>query len=215
MGLNESTQSGSVFVNIVNGSFARRVTPETPGAKKRVIEKKDGSKKEVHELYYRDLTGNITDATIDSTDFGDQLKIFVDDLGEKFIVSMSLSSREAKSFMCCLKNINMDDAVTLFPFNFEGDDKRVIGLNVYQGATSSGERIDKSLKVQPYFSRETPNGLPQVPDGADTDEFKLVMKQQEIFLKKWIKSGEWKEKKVVEKKVADKSVKQEQDDLPF
>lgn len=185
MGLNTGTRGNRTFVNIVNGRFAKRVTEDTPGAVKRIIEKKDKSKKEVWEIYYDDVNGMIDSVEIDETgDFGDQAKVNMSDVGEKFTVTLSMASREAKSFLCCLKNIDLRSEVILMPFNFESKEergKKVIGMNTYQGGKK------KEFKVAPYFSKENPNGLPPVPEGSDTDEFKIVMKQQEIFLKKWAK----------------------------
>lgn len=184
MGLNSSTYSNRTFINIVQGKFAKRVSEDTPGAKQRIIEKDDGSKKPVWELIYDSIDAMIDSIEVDETGkFGDQLKINMSDVGETFTISLAMNGREAKSFLCCLKNINLNENVTLLPFNFESkeDGRRVIGMNTYQGGT------EKENKVAPYFSKEQPNGLPQVPEGSDKDEFKIVMKQQEIFLKKWAK----------------------------
>lgn len=185
MGLNQSNHSNRTFVSIVNGKWAQRVPEQTPNSVRRVIEdKKTGSKKEVWELIYDTVSGHITSIEVDEAGkFGDQLKINMEDLGEQFTVTMSMSGREAKNFLCLLKNIDLNEPVILAPYNFvsKDDGRNVIGLNTYQGG------IGKEFKVKPHFSKETPNGLPQVPEGADTDEFKLTMKQQEIYLKKWTK----------------------------
>ena len=184
MGLNQSTKGNRTFVSIVQGQWAQRVTQETPNSVKRIIEKKDGSKKEVWELNYDTVDGKITSIEIDETgDFGDQLKINMVDGGEFFTVTLSMAGREAKGFLCVLKNVDLKTNITLAPYNFTSkeDGRQVIGMNIYQGG------VGKEFKVKPYFSKETPNGLPQVPEGSDKDEFKIVMKQQEIYLKKWAK----------------------------
>lgn len=208
MGLNQSQKGNRTFISIVNGKWAKRVTDQTPNAVKRIIEnKKDGSKKEVYELIYDTVSGFITSIEIDETGkFGDQLKINMEDVGESFTVTLSMSGREAKNFLCLLKNIRLNEPVTLSPYNFTSkeDGRNVIGMNSYQGG------VGKEFKVKPYFSKETPNGLPQVPDGSDTDEFKLVMKQQEIYLKKWTKkfiSEKFDSKAADSKPVADKAMK--------
>ena len=184
MGLNLTTRGNRTFISVVSGKFAQRVEKSTPNSVHRVIEKKDGSKKDVWELIYDNINGHIQSIEVDeSGSFGDQLKINMDDMGQYFTVTLSMVGREAKSFLCVLKNINLKEEIILIPFNFlsKTDGKNVIGLNIYQGG------VGKEFKVKPYFSKETPNGLPQVPEGADKDEFKLTMKQQEIYLKKWVK----------------------------
>lgn len=185
MGLNSSTKGNRTFISIVNGKFAQRVEKSTPNSVHRVIEnKKDGSKKDVWELIYDTVDGVITSIEVDeSGSFGDQLKINMSDGGNHFTVTLSMSGREAKNFLCLLKNVDLKKPVILSPYNFESktDDRQVIGMNTYQGG------IGKEFKVKPHFSKETPNGLPQVPENADKDEFKITMKQQEIYLKKWVK----------------------------
>jgi hypothetical protein len=180
MGLNQSQHQDRIYVNIVAGNFAKRVPEGTAGAAERTIEKKDGSKKTVWELIYRDLDAVIDSIEIDEAgEFGDQLRINMSDVGEHFTVTLGMNSREAKTFLCCLPNIKLSEIVTLAPYNFEGEGgKKVIGMNVYQGGKG------KEFKVAPYYSKDTPNGLPQgVPD-MDKDEFKILMQQQVIFLKK-------------------------------
>jgi hypothetical protein len=196
MGLTESHRGNRTYVSIVNGGFAQRVTEDTPKAVKRIIEdKKTKVKREVWELLYGTAEGVIQSIEVDeSGSFGDQLKINMADGDLNFTVSLSMAGREAKSFLCVLKNVDLNTPVVLLPYNFtsKDDNTQRIGLNVYQGASSYAIQAmkpdeKKNLKVKPHFSKETPNGLPQVPKKADKDEFKITMKQQEIYLKKWVK----------------------------
>lgn len=185
MGFNSSTKGNRTFASIVNGKFARRVTEDTQGAIKRIIvNKKDKSEKTVYELIDETVNGMIDSIEVDEAgDYGDQLKINMSDLGFNFTVTLAMSGREAKAFLCCLKNVNLKAEVILKPYNFiaKDDGKQKIGMTIYQGG------VGKEFKILPYFSKENPNGLPQVPEGSDNDEFKLAMKQQEIYLKKWVK----------------------------
>jgi len=186
MGLNQNAERGTrTFVNIVQGNFAKRVEESTHGAKKRIIKDKEtGAEKVVWELIYQDIDGMIEGVEIkDGGKFGDQLNINMSDVDEKFTVTLPVNSREAKSFMTCLANIDLQAMVTLAPYNFEAKDdgKKKIGMNIYQGGKT------KEDKVPRFFSKEEPNGLPQVEEGADADEFKHTMGAQTIFLKKWTK----------------------------
>lgn len=185
MSLNESTRGNRTYVSIVQGQLAQRVTEDTPRAIKRIIEdKKTKAKREVWELLYGTADGMIEGIEIkEDGSFGDQLNINMSDNGRHFTVSLSMSGREAKAFLCVLNNVDLKQPVTLAPYNFvsKEDGRQVIGLNTLQGGKT------KDFKVTPYFSKTSPNGLPQVPEGSDKDEFKLVMKSQEIFLKKWAK----------------------------
>ncbi len=185
MGLNpQSEQTNRSFINIVQGCFAKRVE-ENSGGIKRIIKKKDGSEKTVYEIYYKDIDAMIDNVSVkEGGKFGDQLLIDMSDIDQSVTIILPMDSKEAKNFLRCLKNINLRQMVTLAPYNFDDKeikDRKVIGMNVYQNGKT------KEFKVAPYFSKESPNGLPQVPENADKDEFKLAMKSQEIFLKKWVK----------------------------
>lgn len=184
-GLNRDTHTSKTYVTVSNGKFVQRVDETTEGAVKRIIEnKKDKTSKTVFELIYGDIDANLDSIEIDeSGNYGDQLKLNMSYIDQSFTVTLPMNGREAKAFLCALPNINLNHMVILKPYNFvaKDDGKQKIGMVIYQGGK------EKDHKVAPFFSREAPNGLPQVPEGADTDEFKLVMKAQEIFLKKFAK----------------------------
>ncbi len=193
MGLTPDNHSKKTFINIVGGKFAKRVAEGTDGAVERTIENDDGSKKKVWELIYRNAEGNIDSLHIDEAGkYGDQLQINMSEAGESFCVNISLNSREAKSFLCCLPNIRLKQSVILMPFNFTGEGgKQVSGLNIYQGVSAAelsemmfAKKDTKQFKVLPLYSKDNLNGMPAVPEGADKDEFKLAMGAQAIFLKK-------------------------------
>lgn len=203
MGANPVTSRGDkTFFTVSNGNFAVRVPEGTENAVKRVIiNKQDKSEKIVWELLYKDIDANISSIEIDeASKFGDQLKINLVDAMDSMTVILSMDSREAKSFLCRLKNIDLSKQVTLSPFNFadKSTGKKIIGLNVYQGEKKDGKHPAEN-KVVPYFSKETPNGFPQADENMDKDEFKLLLKQQEIFLKKWLKK--WTEEKAQNKPI--------------
>lgn len=182
MGLIDKSNEKKTFLNIVSGAFAKRVAEGTSGAVEREIEYPKGTKKMIWETHHDSLEAIIKSVEIKEGDkFGDQLLINLQDGIDLFTVSLGLSSREAKGFMSCLPNIDISKDVTLEPYNYERkkDGKKMIGMGVVQ----NGEKV-------PYFyTSET--GMPsgEVGQEMDTDEFKILMQQQTIFLKK--KTKEW------------------------
>lgn len=188
MPFTQDTKGSRTFVNIIGGRFAKRVDASTEGASAReyISDKKTGAKKTVHELYYKDFSGTIKNVDIESGDYGDQIKIDFSDMGEAVTITLPLSSREGKSFLQRLPNINLQQEITLAPYNFipKGEVKSKIGMNVFQGQDREG----KPIKVNWYFTKENPNGLPMsTEEQLDADEFKSLMLQQDIFLKKFTK----------------------------
>ncbi len=183
MGMNESVKLNKTFLSINSGQFAKRV-PEGEGVARKVEYKKDGKKveKTVYEKLFKSVTGMIDSVEIkDATEFGDQLNINMSDVGETWTVSIGLGTKEARFFIQCLPNIDLKQYVTLAPYNFTTEDnEKRIGMNVLQGQDDKG----KGIKVPFYYTRE--NGLPMAPEKErlDTDEFKLKMSEQSLYLKK-------------------------------
>lgn len=183
MGLQADNQEKRIFLNIVAGKFAKKVTADTEGAVERETKDQHDNKKIVHELLYKSLSGMIDSIEVDETGkFGDQLKINMSDGLDKFTVSFSMQSREAKHFLVRLPHIDIKAEVVLAPYNFVADNNdNIIGMNVFQ----------EEKKLLPFYSNDNPNGMPVPPkieEGKlDKDEYKLLMAQQTIFLKKMAK----------------------------
>lgn len=182
MGLNEGSNEKRTYINIVNGKFAKRVPEGTEKSVEREYEYPKGTKKLCWELLYKSLDGMIKNVEIkEGGDFGDQLLITMEDVGDVFIVNLGLASREAKNFLMVLPNINLNASVTLSPYNYirKKDDKKLIGLGVNQ--------IGEKEKIPYAYSKES--GMPWGgEEQMDKDEFKILMAQQTIFLKKKTKA---------------------------
>jgi len=217
MGLKDKSHEKTTFLNIVQGEFAKRVSEGTPNAIQREIEYED-VKKTVWETRHESLSGIIKSIEIkEDGKFGDQLLINLQDGMDVFTVSLGLSSREAKGFMLCLPNIDVSEELTLSPYNYERkkDGKKMIGLGITQESTGVGE-----FKNVPYYYTNE-NGLPHAdvaPDEKlDKDEFKILMAQITIFLKKetkkWIALHDGKVEE--QKAVVPSGGSETTDDLPF
>ena len=111
---------------------------------------------------------------IKKSDFGDQLLIHLYEADEQFTISLGLTKKEAKGFMRCLPNIDLKKFIFLDPYNYEKDGKRKIGMGIKQ----------EDEKILYFYNKE--NGFPSPPneDMMDIDEFKILMQQQDLFLKK-------------------------------
>lgn len=226
MGLNESTHERKTFIGIVNGQFTKRVQEGTEKAVEREIEYPKGTpKRMIWERLYGSLDGAIAALEIkEGGEFGDQLLISMDDVGETFVVTLGMKSREAKGFMMCLPNIDLSKSVHLQPYNYvrKKDDKKMIGLGI--SYTGQKENI-------PFFYNKE-NGMPWGgEEKVDKDEWESLMLQQTIFLKKKTKVFIVEKFGTVQKSAEEKTVSQsggsndapkseianrnEPDDLPF
>lgn len=188
-GLKMESNEKKVFLSIVGGKFAKRVNEGTEGAIEREIEY-ENKKRMVWEIHYSSLEAMIDSVELkEGEKFGDQLQINMSYVDDRFTVTLPLQSREGKAFMMCLPNLKLKEVVTLQPYNYtrKSDQKHLQGMGIVQGTGDDG----KGLKV-PFGYMEDP-AFPAAPkqgegEQLDKDEFKLLMQQQTIWLKKKTKA---------------------------
>lgn len=136
----------AIYLSIVSGKIARRVKDVTPEAKSRTTE--DG--KLIHELYYDNLEGSITDISTKDGNFGKQLLITITSDGEKAVLQMPFSSGSASSFLKALPNVDLSQPVTLRPkMEVDGEKKKTVLFITQNG---------KGIKW--YWTKDNPGALP-------------------------------------------------------
>lgn len=104
-------REGLTFVTIFDGKFEVRVKPGTEGATTRT--KKDGE--EIHVLNYGGIDGKIVDIQKDVTEWQGKkfssLKIFLQDVDEKYCLNWPYNSSLTTAFYHMIENIDLDKSV--------------------------------------------------------------------------------------------------------
>lgn len=137
------------YFNIVEGKLTIRVPEGTPNALTRV--NKIG--KTVHEVKHDSFTGKIASITTSVSPYGKNWEIDFKANDESiWTLQLGYSSSFAKALLKKLPNIDLTNEVTISPFSGEIDGKKISTITVYQNGT----------KVEPFYNKETPNGLPQM-----------------------------------------------------
>lgn len=137
------------FISILGGKFCRRVQEGTEGAVSRV--NKIG--KTVHEMFYDNFTGVLTDIRIkESADYGKSWEFVFDVNGEAYIIQVSYSNSYAKAFLKMLPNIDLSQKISLTPSLKEVDGKPQSSLFVKQ----NGQNIKHA------YTKDNPNGMPSM-----------------------------------------------------
>lgn len=137
------------YFNIVEGKLTIRVPEGTPNALTRV--NKIG--KTVHEVKHDSFTGKIASITTSVSPYGKNWEIDFKANDESiWTLQLGYSSSFAKALLKKLPNINLDQEMTVSPFSGEIDNKKISTITVYQNGT----------KVEPFYNKENPNGLPQM-----------------------------------------------------
>jgi hypothetical protein len=146
MGL-ENQSSGKVFLSIADGSIVRRYKEANDRTKQRIT--KTG--KTVHEEHFTTISGIIDGISKRDHEYGCDLELTIKDGEDVFQLSMPYSSRYASSFMKALPNVDLTQPLKLRPWSLKDGEKTITGITLYQPD-----------KIAPYYTKEQPNGLPEM-----------------------------------------------------
>jgi len=187
MGLSNSDTGNErkTFVNIIGGRFAVKTKEGTLGAVER--ENKNGVK--VWEILYTELSGTIRNIVCQKNEKIGAYEYVVElsEVGAVYTLSIPCDSKYGDAFATKIPNVDLSQEVRIVPFDFvsKKDDKKVVGLNFYQGYTPNEKKIEY------YYSKENPNGMPFSDGQLDEDEWKIYQLKKRKFLRSEIeKLGE-------------------------
>jgi hypothetical protein len=148
MGLNQSQSESVIFLQIANGKIVRQVKTKTENSVSRV--NKLG--REVHELFYDSITGEISDIATRESEYGKSWVVSIKSEGKLYKLEFNYSSGYATTFLKALPNVSFGHPVTLSPKLIIDGDKKKSVLFISQDG--------KGLKH--YFTKDNPNGLPDL-----------------------------------------------------
>jgi hypothetical protein len=152
MGLQKEGNSGGNYLNIANGRLVRAHKSAQEGVTETRVNKNG---KTVHEEHFTSISGYLKDARIQENEYGRQWQFKLEDGMDHFIVCMGYSSRYATSLLKALPNIDLNKEVVLKPYQFTDQNdasRQVSGITVYQD----------NVKILPAYTKEAPNGLPEM-----------------------------------------------------
>ena len=147
MGL-QSNQGSGVFLSISNGKLVRQFKSPTDHSVSRV----NKAGKEVHEEFYDSLIGQIKDIKTKESEYGKFWVVTVSDGTINYFLEMKYSSGYSNSFLKALPNVDLKKPVTLSPKLYIDGDKKSSVLFLNQNGAA----------FKHYFTKETPNGMPNL-----------------------------------------------------
>lgn len=188
MALNKGQGAGFIYLSVANGRLVRQ--HKTPNANTTERVNKNG--KVVYEEFFKDLTGVIESIDVaEDRGYGKNWNIIFADGDEKYMVQMSYSGRYSSSFLKALPNVSPFEPVRFMPWEMvdkNNPNKTITGITMYQDKDGNG-----MTKVPPYYTKENPNGLPEMKqvkikgqltwDDSDMTEF------LEAMVKEWLGSA--------------------------
>ena len=115
MGLTPEKESN--FLQVSNGRIRSAVTKETPGAKRRDWETKDGKSGTKWELVYTRISGHIVGIDFQSGEYGEQLLIRLLTKGKTYSLAMPSDSKYAINFLQRVPGADLLKEVELTPYS--------------------------------------------------------------------------------------------------
>lgn len=167
MALNKGGQG--IYLSIADGQLTRQHKEPTSETKSRT--NKNG--KLVHEEFFRDITGMLVGLSKKENEYGVNYQLKMQDGEEVYIIQMPYSSRYSASFLKALPNIDKALPVKLMPWSIvdkNDSNKKVTGITMWQ---DDGNGLTKIL---PAFTKEDPNGLPEMVSHKVKEKGKSVTK---------------------------------------
>jgi hypothetical protein len=151
MALSNLGGTNLTYLSVSDGNLVR----QHKTANDRTTERVTKTGKLVFEERFKDLTGIITNVNTRENDYGKQWQLTFTDGPDTYIVSIPFSSRYASSFLKAVPNVDATKPLRFMPWAMKDKNdvsKTVTGITMYQDGN----------KIAPAFTRDEPNGLPQM-----------------------------------------------------
>lgn len=190
MGVQEFNESADAYYYVNGWAVCKKAEPKSDGEydSKAKCRKYDvnGNKWEKWEYRYKNISGVIGDVKFVDTDFWTNCVVHLYDENSQFALTLWTNGKYFTAFARKLKNIDLNEPVTISPFDFEGDDKKKhTGLSI----TQDWEKIADYY----YDGKKNTNWMPEpdIKDKKDKDEWKMYFLQVKKFLIEEVKGVEF------------------------
>lgn len=151
MALSQLGGVNTTYLSVADGNLVR----QHKQANERTTERLTKTGKLVFEERFKDLTAKLENITTRTNEYGTQWQLHFKDGDASYVVSLPYSSRYTSSFLKALPNLDTSKDVRFMPWAMKDKldaTKIITGVTLYQ----DGE------KIAPAYTREDPNGLPQM-----------------------------------------------------
>lgn len=176
MGLTSNNTTKKIYLQIVGGKFAQRVEKGTQGA----VERKNKKEATVYELLHDRVSGKIKEIKVEKNEFGKQILIIMEEVGEVYVITLPVESKYSDSFCSKVGSADLSSTIELVPYSFQPADSKTkrTGLNLYQNG----------VKLDYFFTKENPKNKP-VPHGGgllSEEDYKIFKLQERKFFCEYI-----------------------------
>lgn len=167
MALGDKSANYNTYLSIFGGEIVQEWKKEPSEDKipegKELQHRVNKNGKDVWYVGYDYVAGLINDIEIDhSGEFGSRVVIELKDVDDTYKVTLPLNSAYAQNFMYRLRNIDLTEEVSFEPWAMNPEEWfKLTKKKTANGKTGMTIR-QNGEKVEPAFTREEPNGLPEL-----------------------------------------------------
>lgn len=197
MALGDKGANYNTYLSIFGGSIVQEWRKEPAADKipdgKDLQERENKNGKKVYYVEYDYVAGLIKDVELDTTgDFGSRVIITLQDVDDNYKITLPLNSAYCQNLLYRLRNIDLTKEISLEPWSMNSEE----WFKLTRKKTANGKNglviKQDDEKVEPAFTRDSPNGLPELEvketrQGTkyysdDRDDF--LLEELEAFIKK-------------------------------
>lgn len=153
------------YFSFSRGQFTRRVDENTKGAISRKLEMGPNEGKTIYEVKVDQITGQLIDCKIKNGNYGKEFQLIFDvtedEHSPEFYALDFKFNSSGKTLLKRLPNIDLSQDLALVCYTIDDVKKKGEPVKNYYAVPYQGE-ISKAGKVQPAYTRETPNGFPEL-----------------------------------------------------
>lgn len=161
------------YVNIFGGNLSIQAKEGEEGA----ISRENKNKKIVWEKHYPDLTGILESIEVRKNEHlkAHEYVVHLSDMGMHYYLSIPCESRYGDSFAKRALNLKFGKEITIKPYDFvdKESNKKRTGIGM----------IQDGVKIEAYFTKENPQGMPMLTEKVDEEAYKIHNIQLNKFLR--------------------------------
>lgn len=224
------------YLNISNGKVIQEWkekpkeewVPQGYELQSRTITKGVNQGKERFYVEFDGLEGELLDINLEKTDTGNRMVFLVVDEGQTYILQMDMDNAYGEAFLMRMNNLDVTKRVNFKPWQMNAQEWFELTGKTIKGTKSGLTIYQDGEKVGVYYTKEEPNGLPDLVQKKVKGEIKWDSDDRDNFLyEEFLKfveksksalSGKPAPKKEVALAAAgidDEEIVIDEDDLPF
>lgn len=185
MAVELENKSNKNYYKFKQGYFYRKTDESNPNYQVKEFETKDG-KESYGGVYARKISGMVSSVYIRESEYeGSKFESLNIEFEDGDVITFSVISKAGSSVMSVLPSVDFSKELSLLAWEVEGK----TGVTLKQ-KNDDGEEYKLEHFFYDFETKRPKNGAPEFTgDKNDKDDWKIFFKQQEKFLKSYVKEN--------------------------